>query len=99
MLFRSRRPQETANLTAGYVWSYGLSTEVAVQHVGDAFDNASNSTRLDSYTLVDLRASYPINETLEVYGRVENATDEDYATTANYGVPGRGAFVGVRARF
>ena len=95
----ARRPDEAANLTVGYVWPFGLSTSVAVQHVGDSFDNASNATRLDAYTLVDLRASYPINETLEVYGRVENAGDETYATTANYGVAGRGTFVGVRARF
>ncbi|WP_309628659.1 TonB-dependent receptor domain-containing protein [Brevundimonas sp.] len=95
----ARRPDEAANLTVGYVWPFGLSTSVAVQHVGDSFDNASNATRLDAYTLVDLRASYPINETLELYGRVENAGDETYATTANYGVAGRGTFVGVRARF
>jgi vitamin B12 transporter len=95
----ARRPDEAANLTVGYVWPFGLSTSVAVQHVGDSFDNASNATRLDAYTLVDLRASYPINETLEIYGRVENAGDETYATTANYGVAGRGTFVGVRARF
>lgn len=94
-----RRPRETANLTAGYVWPFGLSTSVAVQHVGDSFDNASNATRLDGYTLVDLRASYPINETLEVYGRVENVGDEVYETTRDYGVAGRGTFVGVRARF
>lgn len=95
----ARRPEEAANLTVGYVWPFGLSTSVAVQHVGDSFDNASNATRLEAYTLVDLRASWPVNETLEVYGRVENAGDETYATTANYGVPGRGTFVGVRARF
>ncbi|WP_428151486.1 TonB-dependent receptor plug domain-containing protein [Brevundimonas sp.] len=95
----ARRPDQAANLTVGYVWPFGLSTSVAVQHVGDSFDNASNATRLDAYTLVDLRASYPINETLEVYGRIENAGDETYATTANYGVAGRGTFVGIRARF
>lgn len=95
----ARRPDEAANLTVGHVWPFGLSTSVAVQHVGDSFDNASNATRLEAYTLVDLRASYPVNETLEVYGRIENAGDETYATTANYGVAGRGTFVGVRARF
>ena len=95
----ARRPDEAANLTVGYVWPFGLSTSVAVHHVGDSFDNASNATRLDAYTLVDLRASYPINETLELYGRVENVGDEVYETTRNYGVAGRGTFVGVRARF
>jgi len=95
----ARRPKEAANLTVGYVWPFGLSTSVAVQHAGDSFDNASNAARLEGYTLVDLRASYPINDTLEVYGRVENVGDEVYETTRNYGVAGRGTFVGVRARF
>ena len=95
----ARRPKEAANLTATYVWAFGLSTSVAVQHAGDSFDNASNATRLEGYTLVDLRASYPINETIEVYGRVENVGDEVYETTRNYGVAGRGTFVGFRARF
>ena len=67
--------------------------------VDDSFDNAANSVRLEGYTLVDLRASYPINDTLEVYGRVENAGDETYETSRGYGVAGRGTFVGVRARF
>jgi vitamin B12 transporter len=95
----ARRPEETANVSATYVWPFRLSTTVAVQYAGESFDNASNSTRLEPYTLVDLRASYPVNDTVEIYGRIENAGDETYETTRNYGVAGRGTFVGVRARF
>jgi vitamin B12 transporter len=95
----ARRPEETANLSATYVWPFRLSTTVAVQYAGESFDNASNTTRLEPYTLVDLRASYPVNDTVEIYGRVENVGDEKYETTRNYGVAGRGTFVGVRARF
>lgn len=95
----ARRPKEAANLVATYVWPFKLSTSVAVQHVGDSFDNAANTTPLEAYTLVDLRASYPVNDTLEVYGRVENLADETYATSSNYGVAGRGVFFGLRARF
>lgn len=94
-----RRPREQANLTIGYQWPFGLSTAVAVQYAGESFDNPSNATRLDGYTLVDLRASYPVTEALELYGRIENVGDERYETVRNYGTAGRGAFVGVRARF
>lgn len=95
----ARRPQDTANLSATYVWPVRLSTTVAVRYAGESYDNASNATRLDSYTLVDLRVSYPFNDQVELYGRVENVGDEKYETTRNYGVAGRGTFVGVRARF
>lgn len=94
-----RRPRDTANLTLGYQWPFGLTTSAAVRHAGDSFDNASNSARLEGYTLVDLRASYPIDDTLEVYGRVENVGDETYETTRGYGTAGRGTFVGVRVRY
>ena len=95
----ARRPQDMANLSATYVWPIGLSTTVAARYAGESFDNASNSARLDAYTLVDLRASYPVNDTVEIYGRIENVGDEVYETTRTYGVAGRGTFVGVRARF
>ena len=94
-----RRPRETANLEVEYQWPIGLQTVVAVQRVGHSFDNAANSFELDPYTLVDLRASYGISDKLEVYGRIENLFDEDYATVRRYGSIGRGAFIGARQTF
>lgn len=95
----ARRPETQANLVLSYAWLSGLSASVAIHHAGDSFDNASNSVRLDGYTLVDVRVAFPINETLEVHGRIENLGDEVYEQVRDYGVVGRAAFVGVRARF
>ena len=94
-----RRPKHAANLSATYNWPFDVSTGVTVKYVGDAFDNAANSFVLQDYTLVDLRAGWQINETVEVYGRIENLFNEVYATTRNYGTARRGVFVGVRASF
>jgi vitamin B12 transporter len=95
----TRRPEHQANLQASYTWPIGLETSAAIRYVGHTFDNAANTTKLDAYTLLDVRASYPVTETIEVYGRIENATDRSYETTKNYGSPGRGAYIGVRAAF
>jgi vitamin B12 transporter len=43
--------------------------------------------------------SAPLGEKLELFGRVENATDTDYETVAGYGTYGRNAHIGIRARF
>lgn len=94
-----RRPEHMANLAADYSWPVGLKTGVAVRYVGKTFTNDANTATLKDYALVDLRVSYPINDTVELYGRVENAFDEAYQTVLNYGTAGRGAFAGVRARF
>lgn len=95
----TRRPERQANIKATYGWENGGSLSGAIRYVGDAFDNAANTYVLRSYTLLDLRASWPVTDQVDVYGRIENALDEEYETTRNYGVVGRGAYVGVRARF
>lgn len=95
----TRRPEHMANFAADYAFAFGLKTGVAVRYVGETFNNDTNTVKVDAYTLVDLRASYPVNDILEVYGRIENAFDEDYQTVLNYGAPGRGVFGGVRVRF
>ena len=98
-LFLTRRPEHLANLSADYAWASGLSTGLSVRYVGDSFNDEANATLMEAYSLVDLRASYPLNDHLEVYGRIENVLDEDYQTVLNYGTPGRGLFGGVRIRF
>ncbi|MBL8642693.1 MAG: TonB-dependent receptor [Rhodospirillaceae bacterium] len=95
----ARRPKHMGNLWLSYLWPAELTTSVGVRYVGDNFDNAANTFILQDYTLVDLKASYPINGAVEIYGRVENVFDKTYATTRNYGSPGRGAFAGIRATF
>jgi vitamin B12 transporter len=51
-----------------------------------------------SFARLDVRASYDVSETLQVYGRVENAADADYEDVSGYAEPGASAFAGVRVR-
>lgn len=93
------RARETANADVTYSWNFGLTTTIAVQRVGRSFDNAANTFVLDSYTLVDLRAAYEYSPALQIYGRIENLSDENYETTRRYGSMGRGGFAGFRWSF
>ena len=95
----ARRAGETGSGDVTVTLPSGLSGGVTMQYVGYSFDNATNTRRLKSYVLTDVRLSYPINDTFEVYGRVENLFDQQYETLYRYGALGRGAFAGVRARF
>lgn len=95
----ARRPRQSLNASADYRWSFGLSTGATITHVGESFDNAANTRRLDSYVLVDLRASLPVTKGIELYGRIENLFDERYETTYRYGQPGRAAYAGVRLSY
>jgi len=94
-----RRAAHAVSLSADYDWSFGLSTGATLTMVGDSFDNAANSVRLDGYALAGVRASLPVGQNFEIYGRVDNLFDADYATAAGFGTYGRAAYGGVRARF
>ena len=95
----TRRPQDTANLQASYAFGFGLTLGAAVRYSGASFDDPANTTRVKSYTLVDLRASYRLPHGLELYGRLENLFDRQYETIYQYGTLGRAATAGVRASF
>jgi vitamin B12 transporter len=95
----ARRPWNTANLAASYVWPVGLTTAVVVRYADRSYDDPANTIPLQSYVLWDLRASYPVGHGLEVYGRIENLTDKHYETTYQYGTLGRAAYAGVRYQF
>ncbi|SLN76682.1 TonB-dependent receptor plug domain-containing protein [Oceanibacterium hippocampi] len=51
---------------------------------------------LDDYVLVNVAASYRLQEHVELYARVENLLDEDYQEVLGFSNPGIGGFVGVR---
>lgn len=94
----ARRPKVTVSVSADYRLPFGLSVGGTISHVGDSFDNAANTTRLDGYVLAGLRAEMPIGDHFVLYGRVENLFDEKYQTVAGYGTYGRTAYGGIRVK-
>jgi vitamin B12 transporter len=94
-----RRAEQAISLSADYDWSFGLSTGATLTLVDDSFDDAANLVPLDGYALAGIRASFPVGGHVEIYGRVDNLFDADYATAAGYGVYGRAAYGGVRLSF
>jgi vitamin B12 transporter len=94
-----RRPRQTANASVSYAFDFGLGLGAAVRWSGKSFDNASNATRLDDYTLVDLRAEFALSDTVKLFARAENVFDEQYMTAFRYGSLGRSLYAGIRGRF
>lgn len=94
-----RRARDVVSASIDYRWPFGLKTGATLLHVGESFDNASNSRKLEGYVLASLRASCPITEGVELYGRVENLFDDHHETSFRYGSPGRAIYGGVRLAF
>jgi vitamin B12 transporter len=95
----ARRPKNAANASAAYQWPVGLKTLVDVRYASRSFDDAENLIAMGGYVLYDLKASYALNERLEVYARLENLSDKHYETAYQYGMLGRSAYAGARLNF
>lgn len=93
-----RRPRHNFSVRGDYVWNNGLATGATVRYSGPSYENVANTSKLDSYVLVDLTARYPINDTFELTARVENLFDESYETARGYGVYPRAAYIGVKIK-
>ena len=94
----ARRPAHMITGSLDWETPIGLALGFDLRVVGSAWDDAANTTRLDSYALGDLRASYRVNDTVELFGRVENIWDQRYTIAGGYGTQGRAAYIGVRLR-
>ena len=98
-----RRPRHALTVSADWTPDLGglvqgLTIGGDVRLVSQSYDFSGEFGRLRGYVLGTVRASVPVGEHLELFGRVENVTDEKYETAGDYGTPGRSAYVGVRAK-
>jgi vitamin B12 transporter len=95
---RAFRPERLANLGLNYYSpDERLRLGVNLRASADAIDTAGNS--LDDYMLIDINASYALIQGLTVYGRLENALDENYQEIPSYYTAGQAAYAGVRYEF
>jgi len=94
----ARRPKNAATLSADWNAVQALRLGADLRVVSDSFDDAGNSVPLGGYAVLTLRGEWDASEHVTFYGRVENVWDEDYQTAAGYATPGRGAYIGARAR-
>jgi vitamin B12 transporter len=95
----ARRPRHALTLATDWTtpWA-GLALGGDLRLVSNSFDDAGNFVRIDGHALAMLRASVPLGDRLELYGRIENLADVRHETAAGYGSTGRSGFVGARVR-
>ena len=99
---RIRRPERLGSVAVRFGSRDGrLRLLAGVRWARDAVDEVFGLGRLplDDYAVLDLSAAYAVGDSLEVFGRIENAANETYEEVAGYYSAGRNAHVGVRLRF
>lgn len=106
-----RRPQHAGRADLNYVFADGKGTfNIGAIYNGEMDDPVRRVTgfffgfptlvaerfTLDDYVVVNVAASYEVAQGVELYGRVENAFDEDYQEVFGFETAGAAAYVGLR---
>ena len=95
---RLRVPKKMGNIGVLVTpWDDRLQFSLNYRIARDISDESSGS--IDNYEVLDIAASYQVLEYLQIYGRVENVTDEKYNDIPNYNTPGAAGYAGVRFTF
>jgi vitamin B12 transporter len=99
----TRIPEHSGDVTIGFDPDGPFSGNVLLRYNGKEQDDTNfdgvPDTPVDSWTRVDVNGSYELNETVELFGRIENLLDEDYQQVLGYGTPDLSGYVGVRLRY
>jgi vitamin B12 transporter len=100
---RIRRPELVGNIGLKVsALDKDLNIIVNYRVSRDAVDrdfSTGGTINLDDYAVFDVSANYIINEMITVFGRVENALDEDYQEVTGFNTAGSAAYAGVRFNF
>ena len=99
-----RRPRNAAGLTVNYAFleKKRANVNLALTYNGQQTDVAFGPTRrvvLDDYLLLNIAASYRINDHVEIFARGENLLNQTYQEVYSFGTPGIAGYGGLRVNF
>jgi outer membrane receptor protein involved in Fe transport len=87
-------PQHMGSVQLGWRVNSGNFIEFEWVHQGNYYLNPENSAQYNGHNLLNLRAGWEINESLDISATVSNLNDEDYAERADFGFGSYRYFVG-----
>jgi vitamin B12 transporter len=93
----ARRPQNLASAVISWRPIDGATVGGSVTYQGKRFNDTANLTPLNANTQVNLFGSYDLTEQWQLFGRIENLFNDRTEQVTGYGVPGLGAYAGLRA--
>ncbi len=97
-LQRARRPHDSANASLTWQVLEDLNLGLSVDYIGSRFDDAGHTAPLGDSGHLNLFAATTVGHGVELFGRIENLSDNKREPVAGYGAPGRALFGGIRTK-
>ena len=98
--FRAARvPKDAVSLLLNWQAHEKLNIDLECSFIGNRFSDTNNNNALDSYTLVDLSATYDVSENFKIFAKVSNLFNEKYQLVEGYNTYGRALYGGLEFKF
>jgi len=102
--FLLRRPKDKFTTSLDYSYSSRGNIILSLIYVGTREDMDFSTftpkrVTLQSYTLLNMTASYSISSSIQIFGRLMNILDEKYEMIKGYGTPGFSIYGGIKLAF
>lgn len=85
------RPKRKGTVYVGYQLS-DLNIHAEYQYVNDYYSNIENTSKIDSYNLVNISGNYQLSPNLSMSARLNNVFNEKYVTAPGYNTDGTNFF-------
>lgn len=81
-----RAPRLMAGLSLRYKAAAlnGGAVELNWERLGSYWEDDENTNKYEGHDLLNLLVNYPVSQKMEVYGRLNNLTNERYSTSASF---------------
>lgn len=96
----ARRPKSQLDARATYYLNASFDIGASAQYIGTRYDRADKQgAQTGEYTVVNLVSNFKLNNKLNLYGKINNITDEYYQMVDGYATAGMSFFLGLNAKY
>lgn len=94
-----RWPLHLASAGVSYQPIQAVRVNVDFRYVGSRFNNSANSQKMGSFDVVNISATYDVTKQMQLFGRIDNAFNEEYEELLFFGTPIRSVFGGIKLTY
>ncbi len=94
---RIRQPKHEFYGAVTWAAENGFMSSLSATYNGKELDRGN--IEIDGWVRIDLRLSYDINDSVQIYGRMDNIFNKEYQHVTGYGTADRSVYAGVRVNF
>lgn len=91
-----KRPKNQAAFNINWAFGINGNLDLSASYIGSRWNDAENSMKLESFTVVNISSYYNLNRNIRLFGRIENLFDKEIQQVHGYAATGISVYGGFK---